>query len=326
MRPFDFHRSTSVADALTHQTQTPASAFVAGGTTLIDLVKLNVLRPDRVIDINRLPLTQVEALPDGRLRVGALVRNSDLAWNEHVRRRYPVLAQAILAGASAQLRNMATTGGNLLQRTRCPYFRDNLSPCNKRAPGSGCAALEGFNRSHALLGTSEACIATHPSDMCVGLAVLDVEVVVQGASGERRIPYASFHLLPGQTPDREFALQPGELITGITIGALRAGARQTYVKLRDRESFEFALASAAVVVDLDGRTVRDARIAFGGIATVPWRSAEAEAILRGADVTEETFNRAADAALRDARPRKHNAFKVELAKQALRRALQEATA
>lgn len=327
MREFAFHRSTSVADALAAP---PAGgetrAFVAGGTTLIDLVKLDVMRPERVVDINRLPLTQIEPLPDGRLKVGALVRNSDLAWHEEVRTRFPVLSAAILSGATAQLRNMATTGGNLVQRARCPYFRDNLSPCNKRAPGSGCAALEGYNRIHALLGTSDACIATHPSDMCVALAVLEAEVNVQGPGGERTIPFGEFHLLPGATPEKEHALQPGELITAVTLGAPPARSRQRYLKLRDRESFEFALASAAVVIVLDGRRIAEARVAFGGIATKPWRSLAAEEALRGAEAGEATFRRAAEAALREARPRKHNAFKVTLAQQALQRALEEVTA
>jgi xanthine dehydrogenase YagS FAD-binding subunit len=328
MRAFGFHRSQSVADAIGAHGESSTAAFVAGGTTLIDLVKLDVMRPERLVDINRLPLAQIETLSDGRMKIGALVRNSDLAWHADVTARYPVLSAAILSGASPQLRNMATTAGNLMQRTRCPYFRDNLSPCNKREPGSGCAALDGFNRSNAILGGSEACIATHPSDMCVALAVLDAEVVVQGPSNlaERVIPFADFHLLPGSTPQLEHALRPGELITAVILPPPMPGARQHYLKLRDRESFEFALASAAIVLQVENGRIGDARVAFGGIGTKPWRSRSAENALRGAAANDTTFAAAADAALQDAQPRKHNAFKIALAKQALRRALAEAVA
>jgi xanthine dehydrogenase YagS FAD-binding subunit len=326
MRPFGFHRSDTVADAIDAHGDTGAASFVAGGTTLIDLVKLDVMRPERLVDINRLPLAQLEKPSNGGLKIGALVRNSDLAWHPDVKERYPVLSAALLSGASPQLRNMATTAGNLMQRTRCPYFRDNVSPCNKRAPGSGCAALDGFNRSHALLGTSDACIATHPSDMCVALAALDATVLVQGPAGERTIPFGEFHLLPGDTPDREHALRPDELITAVVLAPPPSGARQHYLKLRDRESFEFALASVAVVAQLEGGRFRDVRIALGGVATKPWRSAAAEAVLRGASADEKTFAAAAEAALRDARPREHNAFKVTLAQQAIQRALADATA
>jgi xanthine dehydrogenase YagS FAD-binding subunit len=322
MRPFDFHRATSVTDAIARHDD--ASAFVAGGTTLIDLVKLDVMRPATVIDVNRLPLATVERLPDGRLRIGALVRNSDLAWHADIKAHYPVLSAALLSGASPQLRNMATTGGNLLQRTRCPYFRDNLSPCNKREPGSGCAALDGYNRLHAVLGTSDACIATHPSDMCVALAALEATVVVQGAAGERTIAFADFHLLPGDTPDREHALRPGELVTAVILPPPLDGSRQHYVKLRDRESFEFALASAAVILRLDGDRIPYARVALGGVATKPWRATTAEQVLHGAIANAATFEQAADAALRDARPRHHNAFKIPLARQAIKRALADA--
>lgn len=327
MRAFGFQRTGTVAEAVAAHGAGTDAAFVAGGTTLIDLVKLDVMRPGRLVDINRLPLAQIERLGDGALRIGALVRNSELAWHSDVQARFPVLSAALLSGATAQLRNMATTAGNLLQRTRCPYFRDNRSPCNKREPGSGCAALEGYNRSHALLGGSEACIATHPSDMCVALAVLNATVQVQtGAGRERTIAFADFHRLPGDTPERETALEAGELITAVTLAPPLADTRHAYIKLRDRESFEFALASAAVIVSRDGDRIRDARVAFGGIATKPWRSAAAEAALRGAAANETTFRTAADAALRDAQPRKHNGFKLELAKQALVRALAEALA
>jgi xanthine dehydrogenase YagS FAD-binding subunit len=324
MRAFAFQRAASVADALAAHPAAPATAFVAGGTTLIDLVKLNVMRPDRVIDINRLPLSMIESLPDGGLQVGALVRNSDLAWHPVVKERFPVLSAALLSGASAQLRNMATTAGNLMQRTRCPYFRDNRSACNKREPGSGCAALEGYNRQHAVLGGSEACIATHPSDMCVALAVLDAAIQVQGAERKRTIPFSNFHLLPGNTPECEHSLRPGELITGVTLPPPPAGARQHYLKLRDRESFEFAIASVALVIVRDDDRISEARVALGGVATKPWRSADAEDVLRGAQVGDDAFRAAAEAALRGARPLRHNAFKVALARQAVRRALADA--
>lgn len=326
MRAFAFERSLSVRDALAAHGASSANSFLAGGTTLIDLVKLDVMRPERVVDINRLPLTNIETLEGGGLRVGALVRNSDLAWHPHVKERYPVLSAALLSGASAQLRNMATTAGNLLQRTRCPYFRDNISPCNKREPGSGCAALEGFNRSHAVLGGSKHCIATHPSDMCVALAVLDTQIHVQGAAGERTIAFSDFHLLPGDTPHLESALKPGELITAITLAPPLEGARQIYLKLRDRESFEFALASVALIVTRNGDRIGEARVALGGVGTKPWRSPAAEAALRGAAINDATFRAAADAALRDAQPYEHNAFKIPLAKQALRRALADVLA
>lgn len=327
MRAFAFQRAASVADALAARSDNSDTTFVAGGTTLIDLVKLDVMRPARLVDINRLPLDRIESLPGGGLRLGALVRNSDLAWHDAVKEHYPVLSQALLSGATAQLRNMATTGGNLMQRTRCPYFRDNVSPCNKREPGSGCAAREGYNRLHAVLGTSESCIATHPSDMCVALAVLDATILLQSPEGrERAVPFADFHLLPGNTPEREHALQPGELITAVTLSPPPVGARQHYLKLRDRESFEFALASAAVLVTREGDRIREARVALGGVATKPWRSPAAEAALRGKPASAATFEAAAEAALRDARPHEHNAFKIPLARQALTRALSAALA
>jgi xanthine dehydrogenase YagS FAD-binding subunit len=324
MRSFAFERTTTVSDAIAAHGSSAETAFVAGGTTLIDLIKLDVMQPARVIDINRLPLAQIETQPNGSLRVGATARNSDLAWHPDVKARYPALAQALLSGASPQLRNMATTAGNLMQRTRCPYFRDRVSPCNKREPGSGCSALDGYNRQHAILGGSEACIATHPSDMCVALAVLDVIIIVQGPGGERRVPFAEFHLLPGHTPEREHALQPGELITAVIIPPPPPNSAQFYLKLRDRESFEFALASAAVLVTRDGNHISEARVALGGVGTKPWRSPEAEAVLRGAPISAETFRRAAEVALQSAEPRRHNAFKVVLAQQALHRALAEA--
>ena len=326
MRPFAYHRATSVADALAAcgRDAFPHPAVLAGGTTLLDLVKLDVMQPDRLVDLNRLPLGEIRSLPDGRLHVGALVRNSELAWHEGVRTDYPVLSAAILAGASGQIRNMATTAGNLMQRTRCPYFRDAISPCNKRAPGTGCAAWDGINRLHAVLGGSESCIATHPSDMCVALAVLEPEIVVRGAAGERSIAFRDFHLAPGHSPDREHALAADEIITALILPPPLADTRQRYVKLRDRASFEFALASAAVVLRIDRGKILLARVALGGVATTPWRAKEAEAVLTAATPSRETFLASAIAALRPAAPREHNRFKVKLAQQAIVRALEEA--
>ena len=323
MRAFSFSRAESVSDAIIRHDAGSGTAYLAGGTSLIDLVKLDVARPRQLVDLNRVGHNRIEALADGSLQVGALVRNSDLARHPVVRERYPVLAEAVLAGASAQLRNMATVGGNLLQRTRCSYFRDNISACNKRAPGSGCAALDGVNRAHAILGVSGNCIATHPSDMCVALAVLDCRVLVHGPDGERSISFADFHLLPGDTPERESALGPGELVTAIVLPPPPVGARSWYVKLRDRESFSFALASAAILIvpETKDRTAREVRIALGGVATKPWRAREAELLLAGVELDETHFQAAAEAALREAQPRQHNAFKVELARRVIVRAL-----
>jgi xanthine dehydrogenase YagS FAD-binding subunit len=323
MRAFTYSRPNDASIAVAQHDASRGDTFLAGGTTLIDLVKLDVVRPLQLVDLNRIGLNTIEVIADGSLQIGALVRNSDFARHPVVRERYPVLAEAILSGASSQLRNRATTGGNLLQRTRCPYFRDNVSPCNKREPGTGCAALDGHNRSHAILGASESCIATHPSDMAVALAVLDANVITRGPEGERRIPFADFHLLPGDTPQRESSLLPDELITAVILAAPPAGARSWYVKLRDRESYAFALASAAVWVlpeDETGR-IREVRIALGGVATKPWRAREAEALLAGSAINETLFRAAAEAALHDAQPGRHNAFKVELAKRVIVRAL-----
>jgi xanthine dehydrogenase YagS FAD-binding subunit len=300
--------------------------FVAGGTTLIDLMKLDVETPAKVIDINRLDLAKVEKQPDGTLRIGALVRNSDLAHEPNVLRDYPVLSEALLSGASAQLRNMATTGGNLLQRTRCMYFRDlAYSECNKRNPGSGCAAIEGLNRTHAILGTSEHCIATHPSDMAVAMMALEAVVHVVSASGERDIPIGEFYLLPGATPQNENVLKPGDLITYVTLPAAAANSKSHYLKLRDRASYEFALASAAVIVRTEGGKVTRARVALGGVGTRPWRSHEAERALEGKAASEQHFHAAADAALRDAKPQSGNKYKIELSKRCIVRALTTAT-
>jgi xanthine dehydrogenase YagS FAD-binding subunit len=331
MQSFAFIRtedaSTAIASGAKSKTaqQGASVRFVAGGTTLIDLMKLNVERPEHVIDINRLPLDRIEPLADGGLKIGATVRNSDLANHAIVQRDYPVLSQAILAGASAQLRNMATTGGNLLQRTRCMYFRDTASACNKREPGTGCSAIFGANRTLAILGTSEHCIATNPSDMNVAMAALEATIHVQGINGARSIPMGDFHLLPGSTPDRETVLEPGDLITHVTLAPPAPRSRSFYLKLRDRASYEFALVSAAVVVTVEGGRVTRARIALGGVGTKPWRSTEAEALLTGEPVGEPTFRRAANAALRDARPQSQNGYKVELAKRCLVHALKEAT-
>jgi xanthine dehydrogenase YagS FAD-binding subunit len=330
MHTFEFIRPADAAAAVAAAAQAKTAQqgadvrFVAGGTTLVDLMKLNVETPARLIDINRLPLDKVEATPDGGMKIGATVRNSDLAHHPTVQRNYPVLSQALLAGASAQLRNMATTAGNLLQRTRCVYFRDTAMACNKREPGTGCPAITGNNRTLAVLGTSEHCIATNPSDMCVAMAALEVTIHVQGAKGSRAIPISDFHLLPGSTPDRETVLEPGDLITHVTLPPPVAGSKQVYLKLRDRASYEFALASAAVVVTIADGHVTRARIALGGVGTKPWRSPEAEAALAGHPANEANFRKAAEAAMRDAKPRSENAFKIELARRCLTHALQMA--
>ena len=331
MQSFEFVRAQDAsaavaASARSNTAQQGASVrFVAGGTTLLDLMKLNVELPLQVVDINRLPLDKIEPLPDGGLKIGATVRNADLAQDPIVRRDYAVLSQALLAGASAQLRNMATTGGNLLQRTRCMYFRDMSMPCNKREPGTGCSAIGGANRTLAILGTSEYCIATNPSDMNVAMAVLEATIHVQGVKGVRSIPFTDFHVLPGNTPQRETVLEPGDLITHVTLPPAPPGSRSFYLKLRDRASYEFALASAAVVVTVaDGKVAR-ARMALGGVGTKPWRSTEAESLLTGQLVGDPAFRRAADAALRDAKPQSQNGFKVELAKRCLVYALKQAT-
>ena len=332
MQAFRYSRATdakaaiaAAARSLTAQ-QGADIRFVAGGTTLIDLMKLDVERPTQVIDINHLPLGAVEILPNGGLKIGALVRNSDLAHHPRVVADYPVLSQALLAGASAQLRNKATTGGNLLQRTRCAYFRDTDQPCNKRETGSGCGAIGGANRMLAILGTSEHCIATNPSDMNVALAALEAVVHIEGPRGAREVALADFHLLPGDTPQRETVLEPGDLVTHVSLPPPAAGARQTYLKLRDRASYEFALASAAVVLTVHGGRVERARFAMGGIGTKPWRSAEAERVLTGAAPDDAAFTAAADALLRGAKPQSENSFKIELARRCLVHALKTAAA
>jgi xanthine dehydrogenase YagS FAD-binding subunit len=332
MEAFQYIQASSVSAAVaSNAAQTNGATsqpvkFIAGGTTLVDLMKLNVERPQSLVDINLLPLTQVESTNGGGLKIGAMVRNSDLANHDLAREHYTVLSQALLSGASPQLRNMATTGGNLLQRTRCYYFRDTAyAACNKRTPGSGCAALDGYNKIHAVLGTSESCIATHPSDMAVAMMALEAVIHVQGPQGERDIPIDEFYLLPGTTPHLENVLKPGELITYVTLPPLAAGTKSYYLKLRDRASYEFALASTAVVIELSGGKVRRARVALGGVGTRPWRSREAERVLEGRTADEHTFKHAAEAALHDAKPLHDNAFKVPLAKLCIARALRNVT-
>jgi xanthine dehydrogenase YagS FAD-binding subunit len=332
MHTFEFIRPTNSAAAIAAAAQSKTAQqgadvrFMGGGTTLIDLMKLNVETPARVLDINRLPLDKIEVMPDGGLKIGATARNSDLAYHTKVQRDYSVLSQAILQGASAQIRNMATVAGNLLQRTRCVYFRDTAMPCNKREPGTGCPAITGHNRTLAILGTSDHCIATNPSDMCIALAALEATVHIQGPKGTRAVAFGDFHVLPANTPDRETLLEPGDLITHVTLPPPISGSKQLYLKLRDRASYEFALASAAVVLTISNRKITRARIALGGVGTKPWRSPEAEAALAGKPANDTTFRQAAEAALRAARPQSENRFKIELAKRCLTHALRLAAA
>ncbi|KQM69776.1 xanthine dehydrogenase family protein subunit M [Xylophilus sp. Leaf220] len=327
MNPFAFERAASAADAVARAGAHHGEVrFIAGGTNLLDLMKEGLTAPDALVDINALPLGGIEDIAGGGLRIGALARNADTAWHPAVQQRYPLLAQALLAGASPQLRNMATTGGNLLQRTRCYYFYDVSVPCNKRQPGSGCPAIGGVNRIHAIQGASDSCIAVHPSDMCVAMAALDATVQVQGAQGSRSIAFADFHRLPGDRPDLDTTLAPGELITSVDLPAAPLFARTAYLKIRDRRSYAFALVSVAAALDLeaDGRTVKSARIALGGVAHKPWRLPEAEALLAGATVGEEAFGRAADALLAGARGQGDNDFKILLARRTVVRALLQA--
>ncbi|MGO9519977.1 MAG: FAD binding domain-containing protein [Candidatus Korobacteraceae bacterium] len=324
IRPADQTAAIATAAQAKTAQQGAEVRFLCGGTTLIDLMKLNVETPARVLDINRLPLDKIETTPDGGLKAGATVRNADLANDDRVQRDYAVLSQAILSGASGQIRNMATTAGNLLQRTRCVYFRDTAMACNKREPGTGCSAITGSNRTLAILGTSDHCIATNPSDMCVAMAALEAVIHVEGPKGTRTIPIGDFHLLPGDTPDRETVLKPGDLITHVTLPPPIAGSKQVYLKLRDRASYEFALASAAVVMTVVGENISYIRIALGGVGSKPWRSHEAEAELTGKAANAANFRQAAEAALRNAKPRSENKFKIELAKRCLVHALQTA--
>ena len=320
MKEFTFERFAHATDAANAVAARPGAMFLAGGTTLVDLMKIDVLTPDTVIDVRHLGLSSID-VSDDAIAIGATVTNSQLAWHPVVRDLFPVLSEAILAGATTQIRNMATVAGNVLQRTRCPYFRDVHASCNRREPGSGCDALDGFNRGHAVLGVSEHCIATHPSDMCVALVVLDADIHTVRSNGTTRsIPFRDFHFAPGDTPHIEVALEHVELITHIVISNLLAARRSHYLKVRDRASYEFALASAAVVLDLDGDTIRAARLGLGGIATKPWRASEAENFLMGRKASDATFREAAEIALAGAVAREHNHFKIELAKRAIVRA------
>jgi xanthine dehydrogenase YagS FAD-binding subunit len=321
---FQYTRANDVADAVRQISADSTAKFIAGGTNLLDLMKEDVEQPSRLIDISRLPLTKVEETASGGLRIGALVPNSDLAWHPLIAQRYPMLGSAILAGASAQLRNMASTGGNLLQRTRCFYFYDTVTPCNKREPGSGCSAIKGVNRINAILGTSEACIATHPSDMCVALAVLEAKVHVAGPAGERIIAFADFHRLPGDTPQRDTNLNANEIVTALELPAQGFTKNYTYLKIRDRLSYAFALVSVAVGLEMDGNTIRQARFALGGVAHKPWRDMTAEAALNGQAANQDIFMRAAELLLRDAKGYEHNAFKIDLARRTIVRALTQA--
>ncbi len=325
MKPFAYERADTARAAVTALAAARDTKLLGGGTNLVDLMKNNVEQPTRLIDIQRLALTRIESLPGGGLRIGALARNSDTANHPLVRQQYPLLAQAILSGASPQLRNMATNGGNLMQRTRCYYFYDTSYPaCNKRAPGTGCAAIEGFNRLHAIFGASAACIATHPSDMCVALNALDATVRVQSAKGERTIAMNDFHRLPGDTPEDDTNLRRDEMIIAIDLPPSKFAGHSHYLKVRDRNSYAFALVSVAAALELEGDTIRDARIALGGVAHKPWRSMAAEKALIGAKTNEATFAQAATAAQQGAHPYKYNAFKVKLVKQSMMRALMSA--
>lgn len=323
MIPFDYRRAEDAAGAVATVTASPGAKFLGGGTNLVDHMKLGIVNPDLLVDISRLPLDKVEETGDGGVRIGTNVRNSDLAAHPLIRERFPVLSEALLAGASGQLRNMATTGGNLLQRTRCVYFQDVSTPCNKREPGSGCSALGGYTRYHAILGASDACVAVHPSDMAVAMAALDAVVVVLGPDGERRIALADFHRLPGNAPQRDTVLEHGELITAVELPPPAFAGRSSYRKVRDRASYAFALVSVAAAVKLtesvdgDPPTVVDVRIALGGVAHKPWRAVLAEAALRGQLATEENFRRAADAELAHARPLTDNKFKVPMVRNTL---------
>ncbi|MFB7873828.1 FAD binding domain-containing protein [Nocardia sp. NPDC056064] len=317
MREFDYERAADAAHAVATVHADPDAVFLGAGTNLVDHLKLGITAPGRLVDVSRLPFDEVTERPDGTVRVGAAVRNADLAAHPLIRARYPMLSAALLAGASPQLRNLATTGGNLLQRTRCVYFQDPTVPCNKREPGSGCSAIGGFDREHAVLGASPECIATHPSDMAVAMAALGATVRVLGADGEREIPVVDLHRLPGTAPERDTVLHHGDLITAVDLPALGWATRSTYRKVRDRASYAFALVSVAAALDLDDGVVRDARIAFGGVAHKPWRAFAAEDALRGAAATEENFGAAADAELAAARPQRQNAFKIPLARAVL---------
>jgi xanthine dehydrogenase YagS FAD-binding subunit len=321
---FQYTRATDVGDALRQIAADPDARFIAGGTNILDLMKYDVERPGRLIDISHLPLRTVEEAPSGGVRIGALVPNSDLAYHPLIEQRYPLLSSAILAGASQQLRNMASTGGNLLQRTRCLYFYDTATPCNKREPGSGCSAITGINRINAILGMSDACIATHPSDMCVALAALEATVHIIGPSGERAIPFADFHRLPGDTPEIDTNLAPDEIIIAVELPPKGFANHYSYLKVRDRLSYAFALVSVAAALELDGGRIKEARVALGGVAHKPWRKVEAEAALRGEAPDRAAFAKAADILLHDSHGFAHNSFKIDLARRAIERTLMQA--
>jgi xanthine dehydrogenase YagS FAD-binding subunit len=325
MRPFKYSPASDADAAIRTAAANSNSRFLAGGTNLLDLMKEDVERPDELVDITRLSFTQIRSTAGGGIAIGAMAKNTDTANHPLIRQNFPLLAQAILAGASGQIRNMATNGGNLLQRTRCTYFYDTAMPCNKREPGTGCGALEGINRLHAIFGWSEKCVAVHPSDMCVALTALDATVKVQGTDGkEKSIPFADFHRLPGDSPEKETNLLHGELITGIEIPKGNFSAHSYYLKARDRSSYAFALVSVAAALDMDGKKIRQARIALGGVAHKPWRANEAEKFLAGKEATEQNFKLAAEAEMKNARPLKHNKFKVEMGKRVIARALMQA--
>jgi xanthine dehydrogenase YagS FAD-binding subunit len=324
MNPFTYARAHDVASAVREVAADGAAKFIAGGTNLIDLMKENVVRPSRLIDITHAALKEICATETGGLRLGALATNTDVAYNKEVERRYPLLAKAILAGASPQLRNMATVGGNLMQRTRCCYFYDTATPCNKREPETGCSAIAGFNRAHAILGTSGHCIATHPSDMCVALAALEAVVHITGSNGERAIPFAEFHRLPGDTPHIDTNLGIDEIITAIDVPVKGFAEHHSYLKVRDRASYAFALVSVAAALEMEGETIKEARLALGGVAHKPWRDEQAETLLNGQPASDENFQRVADALLDGAKGFGYNSFKIELAKRAVVRALSQA--
>jgi xanthine dehydrogenase YagS FAD-binding subunit len=323
MKPFRYERAADVSGAVALLAAEPNGVFLAGGTNLVDHLRLGIAAPDLLVDVRQLTSGRIEELPGGGVRIGAAAPNSDLAADRVIRRRYPVLSQALLSGASGQLRNLATTGGNLLQRTRCPYFQDLTTPCNKREPGSGCAARDGYQRDHAIFGASEQCVATHPSDMAVALAALDAVVRTRGPGGERTIPVTDLHRLPGEEPERDTVLEHGELITAVDLPPLAVLANSRYRKVRDRASYAFALVSVAAALDVADRAVRDVRIALGGVAHKPWRARRAEEALRGGPASEESFRAAAEAELAQARPLPGNAFKVLLARNVIVRMLMD---
>jgi xanthine dehydrogenase YagS FAD-binding subunit len=323
MKPYHYEQARDVPGAVAALAEQPNAKYLAGGTNLVDLMKLEIMTPDVLVDVRRLTSDRIEETEDGGVRIGAAVTNSDLAADRTIRSRYPVLSQALLSGASGQLRNLATTGGNLLQRTRCVYFYDTTTPCNKREPGSGCSAIEGHNKDHAILGASEHCVATHPSDMAVAMTALEAFVNVHGPDGERRIPIEDLHRLPGDEPERDTTLEHGELITAVDLPPLDLAYNSKYRKVRERASYAFALVSVAAALDVEDGVVRDVRLALGGVAHKPWRATKAEEALRGEPAGEENFRAAAEIELEDARPLRENAFKVPLARNVITRTLLE---